>query len=104
MGVPGVSAAPVYGTPSLTFKRTHISHTPERHVEIWNPTEADAKWAIAHVPYKAPAAHTAARAHTRSLGDLAVLEHHEALAPRTARGEARERLGGARRGQARKAA
>jgi len=61
-----LSAPPAYGTPSLAFSRTHISHAPERSVEIWNPTESEAKWTISHLPYKTPPAHTAAGARAKA--------------------------------------
>ena len=61
-----LSAAPVFGTPSVPFGMTHISHTPERSIEMWNPTEAEAKWTITHVPYKAPPAASAAGARAKA--------------------------------------
>ena len=61
-----LSAPPVYGTPSLAFGVTHISHSPERSLELWNPTEAEAKWTISHVPYKPPLAASAAGARAKA--------------------------------------
>ena len=61
-----LSPPPVHGTPSLPFGVTHVSHTPTRELEIWNPTEIEAKWSIIHVPYKPPAANSAAGARAKA--------------------------------------
>ena len=61
-----LSVPPIFGTPSLGFGVTHISHTPMRSIEIWNPTEAEARWAISHLPYKAPPAASAAGARAKA--------------------------------------
>lgn len=61
-----LSVPPVHGTPSLYVGVTHISYSPERSIEIWNPTEAEAKWTIAHLAYKAPPAASAAGARAKA--------------------------------------
>lgn len=61
-----LSVPPVFGVPSLSFGVTHISHTPMRSIEMWNPTEAAAQWTIAHLPYKPPPAASAAGARAKA--------------------------------------
>jgi hypothetical protein len=61
-----MNVPPVYGTPSLSFGVTHITHSPDRDIDIWNPTEAEAAWSISHLPYKAPPAASAAGARAKA--------------------------------------
>jgi hypothetical protein len=61
-----MSVPPVFGTPTLALGTTHISHTPMQTIEMWNPTEAEAKWTITHLPYKPPPVTSAAGARAKA--------------------------------------